>query len=73
MELMVWLFVLYCTADCKGNRKVVVTNDYFNASSYEGCLKEAHSLIEQKGLTGTWEIECKPYKRKIIDRPAQGN
>lgn len=72
MESVIWLFTLYCTADCIYYQKKV-TNEYFSASSYDGCVQKANSLINLIGLTGTWQIECKPYKRKIITLPAQGN
>lgn len=72
METVVWLFVLTCL-DCSNWSKKTIDNEYFNSSSYEGCISEAHKLINLKGLVGTWQIECKPYKRKIIEVPAQGN
>ena len=69
----VWLFTIYCTAQCPWFADKKKENHYFNSSSYEGCVSQAQSLIKIDGLVGTWEIECKPYPLKIIARPAQGN
>ena len=71
METIIWLFTIYCTASCIGPK--ITTNEYFYSNSYENCIQRAKDLINLKGLTGTLEIECKPYQRKIVVRPAQGN
>lgn len=69
----VWMFVIYCTSNCPSYFDKKVTNNYFNSSSLDGCIEQAKNLIRIKGLTGNWEIECKPYQREIKIRPAEGN
>lgn len=73
MEATIWLFAIYCTAQCPWFSQKKVENEYFNSSTAEGCVEQANKLINMKGLIGTWEIECKPYQRKVIVRPIQGN
>lgn len=68
----VWLFVLYCVADC-GEQTKMQKNDFFNSQSSEGCVLEAKDLIATRGLVGKWEIECKPHQLTVTVRPIQGN
>lgn len=71
IEITIWLFILHCTANCTGSKEQ--KNNYFNANSFEDCVKEANNLIRLQGLTGQWEIECKPYNRKVIVKSLIGN
>lgn len=73
IETIVWMFTIYCVANCGPVTPPKETNRYFNASSEEGCIEQANILIKQQGMSGKIEIECKPYKRTVTVRPSTGN
>lgn len=73
METIVfWAFTLYCKAECPARTDAVQTNSYLSATSFDGCVNVAKSLLRIRGLSGQWEIECKPYTRTVVVRSHTG-